>query len=267
MFVPFHGDGIISQFEGYEALGELDWDGYREKYGNIQRLDRILRAEGDDPNRYKIAKQADAVMLFFLFSPNALRRLFERLGYEYRADTAARNIAYYDQRTSHGSTLSLITYAGVLADLDPASSWQRFLEALDSDLGDVQGGTTKEGISGIRPAIPGGLISAGNASQFSDGGGACVLVDEKYAELTSFGYRGVQVPYDAFAAGLGDYKIVTTLCPGGKERMRRLMSMVQSKRFDPLPLLTHRFKLDQIVEAYTVFGSRRDGCLKVAITP
>jgi threonine dehydrogenase-like Zn-dependent dehydrogenase len=49
--------------------------------------------------------------------------------------------------------------------------------------------------------------------------------------------------------------------------MRRLMSMVQSKHFDPLPLLTHRFKLDQIVEAYDVFGSRRDGCLKVAITP
>ena len=69
-----------------------------------------------------------------------------------------------------------------------------------------------------------------------------------------------------FAAGIGDYKIVTTLCPGGKERMRRLMSMVQSKRFDPLPLLTHRFKLDQIVEAYDLFGSRRDGVLKVAIT-
>ena len=70
--------------------------------------------------------------------------------------------------------------------------------------------------------------------------------------LSSLGvYSGkLQVPYDAFAAGLGDYKIVTTLCPGGKERMRRLMSMVQSKRFDPLPLLTHRFKLDQIVEAY-----------------
>ena len=82
--------------------------------------------------------------------------------------------------------------------------------------------------------------------------------------LSSLGvYSGkLQVPYDAFAAGLGDYKIVTTLCPGGKERMRRLMSMVQSKRFDPLPLLTHSFKLDQIVEAYDVFGSRRDGCLK-----
>ena len=87
--------------------------------------------------------------------------------------------------------------------------------------------------------------------------------------LSSLGvYSGkLQVPYEAFAAGIGDYKIVTTLCPGGKERMRRLMSMVQSKRFDPLPLLTHKFKLDQIVEAYDVFASRRDGCLKVAITP
>jgi alcohol dehydrogenase len=87
--------------------------------------------------------------------------------------------------------------------------------------------------------------------------------------LSSLGvYSGkLQVPYDAFAAGIGDYKIVTTLCPGGKERMRRLMSMVQSKRFDPTPLLTHSFRLDQIVEAYDLFGSRREGVLKVAIRP
>jgi threonine dehydrogenase-like Zn-dependent dehydrogenase len=87
--------------------------------------------------------------------------------------------------------------------------------------------------------------------------------------LSSLGvYSGkLQVPYDAFAAGIGDYKIVTTLCPGGKERMRRLMLMVQSKGFDPLPLLTHNFRLDEIVDAYDVFGSHRDGCLKVAIKP
>jgi alcohol dehydrogenase len=87
--------------------------------------------------------------------------------------------------------------------------------------------------------------------------------------LSSLGvYSGkLQVPYDAFAAGIGDYKIVTTLCPGGKERMRRLMSMVQSRRFDPTPLLTHSFKLEDIVEAYDLFGSRRDGVLKVAIRP
>ena len=89
--------------------------------------------------------------------------------------------------------------------------------------------------------------------------------------LSSLGvYSGkLQVPYDAFAAGIGDYKIVTTLCPGGKERMRRLMSMVQTKRFNPLPLLTHSFKLDQIVEAYDVFRLARrrvsEGCYQALI--
>ena len=146
MFIPFHDDGIISQFEGYGDLEELDWDAYRTKYGNIQRLDRILRAEGNDPNRYKITKQADTVMLFFLFSREELREVFGRLGYEYRDDTAMRNVAYYDRRTSHGSTLSFVTHAGVLATLDPQSSWERFLVALRSDAEDIQGGTTKEGI-------------------------------------------------------------------------------------------------------------------------
>jgi trehalose/maltose hydrolase-like predicted phosphorylase len=146
MFVPFHDDGIISQFEGYEELEELDWEAYRERYGNIQRLDRILRAEGKDPNRYKVTKQADVVMLFYLLSPDELRAVFERLGYDYGSDTAPRNIAYYDQRTSNGSTLSFVTHAGVVAALDSESSWRQFLVALEGDIGDVQGGTTKEGI-------------------------------------------------------------------------------------------------------------------------
>jgi len=87
--------------------------------------------------------------------------------------------------------------------------------------------------------------------------------------LSSLGvYSGkLQMPYDAFAAGLGDHRIVTTLCPGGKERMRRLIATVQSGRFDPLPLITHRFALDDIVEAYDLFSNRRDGVLKVAINP
>jgi len=146
MFIPFLGDGIISQFEGYEDLEELDWDAYRAKYGNIQRLDRILRAEGKDPNRYKVTKQADTVMLFFLFRQDELREIFGRLGYDYRADTVTRNVEYYDRRTSHGSTLSFVTHAGVLATIDPESSWDRFLVALHSDADDIQGGTTKEGI-------------------------------------------------------------------------------------------------------------------------
>ncbi len=87
--------------------------------------------------------------------------------------------------------------------------------------------------------------------------------------LSSLGvYSGkLQLPYDAFAAGLGDHRIVTTLCPGGKERMRRLIATVQAGRFDPLPLITHRFRLDDIVEAYDLFAGRRDGVLKVAIRP
>ena len=87
--------------------------------------------------------------------------------------------------------------------------------------------------------------------------------------LSSLGvYSGkLQVPYDAFAAGLGDHRIVTTLCPGGKERMRRLLTLVQSGRFDPRPLITHRFSLNQITEGYRIFGERLGGVMKVAIRP
>jgi threonine dehydrogenase-like Zn-dependent dehydrogenase len=87
--------------------------------------------------------------------------------------------------------------------------------------------------------------------------------------LSSLGvYSGkLQIPYDAFAAGIGDHRIVTTLCPGGKERMRRLMEVVKNGRVDLTPLLTHTFPLDRITEAYEFFGERRDGVMKVAIKP
>lgn len=87
--------------------------------------------------------------------------------------------------------------------------------------------------------------------------------------LSSLGvYSGdLRIPLDAFTAGLGDNKIVTTLCPGGKERMRRLMAVVAAGRADLGALVTHRFKLDQIEEAYELFSYQRDGVLKVAITP
>ena len=85
-------------------------------------------------------------MLFFLFPDEQLGQIFQRLGYDYGPDTAARNVGYYDRRTSHGSTLSFVTHAGALAALDPGSSWARFLVALRSDVDDIQGGTTQEGI-------------------------------------------------------------------------------------------------------------------------
>ncbi len=87
--------------------------------------------------------------------------------------------------------------------------------------------------------------------------------------LSSLGvYSGkLAIPYEAFAAGLGDHRIVTTLCPGGKERMGRLLRAVQSGRFDPTPLLTHRYPLSDIGEAYRIFSQRLDGVLKVAVVP
>ncbi len=81
-------------------------------------------------------------------------------------------------------------------------------------------------------------------------------------------YSGkLEIPYEAFSAGLADKTIVTTLCPGGKERMGRLMRMVETGRFDPLPLITHRYPLDDIGEAYRLFSNRLDDVLKVAIRP
>lgn len=85
--------------------------------------------------------------------------------------------------------------------------------------------------------------------------------------LSSVGvYSGhLRIPLDAFGAGLADQTIVTTLCPGGKERMARLIRLVQSYRINLVPLLTHTFTLDQIAEAYDVFTHRKDDVLKVAI--
>jgi threonine dehydrogenase-like Zn-dependent dehydrogenase len=98
---------------------------------------------------------------------------------------------------------------------------------------------------------------------------SCLRVLRPGGTLSSLGvYSGdLRIPLDAFAAGLGDHRIVTTLCPGGKERMRRLMSVIESKRIDLGPMVTHRFKLDDIEAAYELFAHQRDGVLKVAITP
>ncbi|HZA84241.1 MAG TPA: glycosyl hydrolase family 65 protein, partial [Actinomycetes bacterium] len=146
MKVVFHADGVLAQFEGYEQLREFDWEGYRERYGNIQRLDRVLEAEGDSTNHYKLAKQADVLMLLFLLSKDELRELLAGLGYQVTADQLARTVTYHLERTSHGSTLSGVVSAWVLARYEPAQAWQFLLRALESDVADVQGGTTAEGI-------------------------------------------------------------------------------------------------------------------------
>ena len=155
MYVPFHtspatkrepSGTVISQFEGYDDLAELDWHGYRERYGNIQRLDRILEAENDSVNRYKASKQADVLMLFYLLSADELRELFARMGYRFTPDQIPKTVDYYVRRTSHGSTLSAVVHAWVLARGNRERAMRYFQLVLASDVADIQGGTTAEGI-------------------------------------------------------------------------------------------------------------------------
>ncbi len=199
MTVPFHGDGIISQFEGYDALEEFDWAGYREKYGNIERLDRILEAEDDSTNRYKASKQADVLMLFYLLRDDELRTLFGRLGYELDDATIRKTIDYYSARTSHGSTLSRVVHAAVAARSDPHTSWRYFTEALQSDVADIQGGTTPEGVHiGAMGGIDDVLLSR-YAGIDTMGETLCIdpcLPEELPALRLAIVYRGRRVELD-----------------------------------------------------------------------
>ena len=145
MYVPFH-DGVISQFEGYENLRELDWESYRKRYDNLQRLDRILEAEDDSVNNYKASKQADALMLLYLLSSDELYELFDRLGYHFAPEQIPKTVEYYQSRTSHGSTLSAVVHAWVLARGNRHKAMHYFEQALASDVVDIQRGTTAEGI-------------------------------------------------------------------------------------------------------------------------
>ena len=151
MTVIMDKDDIIHQFEGYMGLKELDWDEYRKKYENIRRMDRILKSEGDTPDHYKVAKQADVLMLFYLLNYKELSDIFKRLGYSFSKTIMKKNFEYYYCRTSHGSTLSMVVHAYVAELLGYQDQSKDFLvAALESDIYDTQGGTTQEGIhSGV----------------------------------------------------------------------------------------------------------------------
>ncbi len=142
--------GILEQFDGYMGLKELDWKHYRATYGNIHRMDRILKAEGDTPDLYKVAKQPDVLMTFYTISPGEVAELLNRIGYKIPDDlTLVRNnYAYYEPRTSHGSTLSKVVHSIISSYLHDGHdmAWKWFSEALKSDINDTQGGTTQEGI-------------------------------------------------------------------------------------------------------------------------
>jgi len=141
------GQDIVEQFKGYFGLTELDWEHYREKYGDIHRLDRILKSEGKSPDDFKLAKQADFLMSFYNLGGTEVKSIMEGLGYHLPEDFAKRNFDYYIQRTSHGSTLSRLVHARLAWEMGMnETGWELYLEALRSDLVDIQGGTTGEGI-------------------------------------------------------------------------------------------------------------------------
>lgn len=146
--IPITNEGLLEQFQGYFKLKELEWDTYRRKYGNIHRMDRILKAEGESPDEYQVSKQADALLGFFVLEPDGMEDILQKLGYP-QADRGLLgvNFDYYQKRTSHGSTLSSLVHAYLASLLgNEALYWNFYLDALTSDYKDIQIGTTKEGI-------------------------------------------------------------------------------------------------------------------------
>ncbi|AKP66240.1 glycoside hydrolase family 65 protein [Companilactobacillus ginsenosidimutans] len=147
--LEFNKDGILGQFEGYFKLKDIDFDYYRRQYGDISRMDRILKAEGDSPDQYQLAKQADALMGLYNLRESTFMGILKDMGYpvENPEKFIKDNVNFYLQRTTHGSTLSRIVYSMLALKVnDKELSWKLFYQALTSDYYDIQGGTTAEGI-------------------------------------------------------------------------------------------------------------------------
>ena len=147
MQIPISNEGIIEQFEGYFKLKELDWNKYAAEYGNIQRMDRILKAEGKSPDEFKVSKQADTLMAFYNIELGEIQTIIRDLGYKLPKDFLEKNFSYYFNRCSHGSTLSRVVHSHLASLVGKQElAWDLFLEALKSDFVDIQEGSTAEGI-------------------------------------------------------------------------------------------------------------------------
>jgi len=145
LLVLFHGDGIISQFRGYDRLQPLDLAAFKRKHSGEGRVDLALEAEGKSANDYQITKQADTLVLPYMLPGAQLTDTLSLLGYEVTDDQLLRTARYYLERTSNDSSLSRIVCAGALARLDPAASWDLYRESLRLDLDPSEKGAA-EGI-------------------------------------------------------------------------------------------------------------------------
>ena len=143
-------NGVIMQFAGFDRLKKLNFARYKKKYGNIGRIDRILRAEKKSPNDYQAIKQADMLMIFYLLDFKEAIKILKELGIKIKNSEKfiRRNYEYYLARTTHGSTLSKFVHDAIATELDekPELIWDWFKQTLETDVYDSQGGTTSEGI-------------------------------------------------------------------------------------------------------------------------
>lgn len=144
--VPFFDDGTIAQFEGYRELAELDWESYRARYESISRMDLILNAEGTSTNRDKVSRQPDVLMLLYLFSAEELRELLAEMGYPLPSDAVITTVNHDTERSTYGSSLSNVVHSWIEAKQDRERSWDFLTRALESDLSDIQGESTRDGI-------------------------------------------------------------------------------------------------------------------------
>jgi alpha,alpha-trehalase len=169
MFIPFTEDGLISQFEGYEKLKPFPCG--EDGTIDMTKLNEVLQEEGGTPNEFAVGKQADVLLLFYLFSSDELKELFHRLGYSFECSDIRKNVEYYLPKTANQSTLSRIAHAWVLSRLDRRASWNLLsgannprslaknaqttngprswpvlLEALDSDFSELHHAATRDGI-------------------------------------------------------------------------------------------------------------------------
>jgi beta-phosphoglucomutase family hydrolase len=198
LFVHINENGIIEQFNGYFDLKELDWVAYKKKYGNISRLDRILKAEGKSPDEYKLAKQADTLMIFYNLTDKEINDTLAGLGYNLPNDYKTKNFYYYISRTSHGSSLSKIVHAFL------AQKWEiydlankLFYEAIVNDYSDVQGGTTAEGIhTGVMAATVMHILNSYSGVDFRNKVLSISPKMPNYWQRCSFNFKFRNIDYD-----------------------------------------------------------------------
>jgi len=141
---------IIMQFKDFDKLKKINFEKYKKKYSNIERMDRILKAEGKSPNEYKVIKQPDVLMIFYVLEFQEAIKILRKLGIKIKKPKSfiKKNYNYYASITTHGSTLSKFIHNAILSNLkqDNHMVWKWFKNALESDIYDSQRGTTKEGI-------------------------------------------------------------------------------------------------------------------------